>query len=67
MFGGLFESIRDGFRHRFGRRVSADDYQAIDDEERDALDQHNESEARIVGRTLGEPNELRAFGKGRPR
>lgn len=67
MFSGLFNSIRDSFRHRFGQQESKDEYQATVDEERAALGRHNDSEARVVGRTMGEPNELRAFGKGRPR
>jgi hypothetical protein len=67
MFGGFFESLRDSFRHRFGRREAVDEYRATADEERAALGRHNDAEARIVGRTLGESNELRAFGKGRPR
>ena len=67
MLSGFFESIRDSFRHRFGRQADTDDYRATADEERAALGRHNDAEARIVGRTMGEPNEIRAFGKGRPR
>lgn len=67
MFNDLFASIRDGFRHRFGPQAQGDDYQMTDHEEREALRRHNDAEARIVGRTMGEPSELRAYGKGRPR
>lgn len=67
MLSALFESIRDSFRYRFGRREQTDDHQATADEERAALGRHNDAEARVVGRTLGSPNEIRSFGKGRPR
>ena len=67
MLSALFESIRDSLRYRFARQGQTNDYRATADEERTALDGHNDAEARVVGRTLGSPNEIRSFGKGRPR
>ena len=67
MLSGFFESIRDSFRHRFGKQAHIDEYEAVADEERAALERHNNAEARVVGRTMGDPEAIRAFGKGRPR
>jgi len=67
----LFDSILDGIRHRFGSAPSPEDgigdYHPTDKESRDLLDRHNDAEARVVGRTMGYPDGIRAFGKGRPR
>lgn len=67
MFGGLFASIRDSLRHRFGRQAAVEEYRASEAEEAEARGRHDDAEAGMIGRTLGEPTELRAFGKGRPR
>jgi hypothetical protein len=66
MLRNLFTAITDGFRYRFGRQSHAGDDQ-LTNEQREALAQHNDAEARVVGRTMGDPNSVRAFGKGRPR
>lgn len=66
MFKDLFESIRDSFRYRFGRRAGAE-HTATDEETREALRHHNDAEARVAGRTMGEPDGIRAYGKGSPR
>lgn len=71
MFKGFFDSIQDVWRHRFGRPgaeradTTADDSNPT--EERDALQRHNEAEARMVSHTMADPNGIRAFGKGGPR
>jgi len=70
MYNGLFASIIDSLRHRFGStspQGDTPDYQPTRGEERAALARHNDAEANIVGRTLGDPDGIRAFGKGRPR
>lgn len=67
MLSELFESLRDSFRHRFGRQAQTEEYQPTADEERASLGRHNDAEARVVGRTMGSLNEIRSFGKGRPR
>ncbi len=71
MYNGLFASIIDSLRHRFGTasqpQGNTPDYQPTHDEERAALAHHNDAEANIVGRTLADPAGIRAFGKGRPR
>jgi hypothetical protein len=71
MPSGLFTLVIDSLRHRFGPSSSPDretpDYQPTHDEERAALARHDAAEANIVGRTLGDPAGIRAFGKGRPR
>ena len=66
MFKGLYDTIMDSLRHRFGRQSHMGDDGATV-EQREALAQHNDAEARVVGRTMGDPNSVRAFGKGRPR
>ncbi len=56
--------------HRFGTaspQGDTPDYQPTRGEEHAALARHNDAEANIVGRTLGDPDGIRAFGKGRPR
>ncbi len=71
MYNGPFAAIIDSLRGRFGTasqpQGDTPDYQPTRDEERAALARHNDAEANIVGRTLGEPAGIRAFGKGRPR
>lgn len=66
MFKDFFESVGESLRHRFGRR-HADDGGTTSQDESEALRQHNDTEARVTGRTMGDPKSVRAFGKGRPR
>jgi hypothetical protein len=66
MLKDFFESVRDGLRHRFGRRHT-DTAEKPNEDEFEALRRHNDAEARVTGRTIGDPNSVRAFGKGRPR
>ncbi len=61
----FFESVRDSLRQRFGRRHTDDREMTV--EESEALRQYNDAEARVTGHTMGDPNAVRAFGKGRPR
>jgi hypothetical protein len=65
MLKDFFASVRDGLRHRFGRQHTGE--REMTNDEAEALRQYNDAEARGTGRTMGDPNSVRAFRKGRPR
>ncbi|CAA9575655.1 MAG: hypothetical protein AVDCRST_MAG18-2507 [uncultured Thermomicrobiales bacterium] len=71
MLRGLLDSIHDVWRYRFGRPGTERTDATVNDsalaDERDALQRHNEAEARMVSHTMADPNGIRAFGKGEPR
>ena len=72
MGSGIVASILDSLRHRFGpasRPPPGDtpDHQPTRDEARADRARHTDAEARLVGRTMADPTDIRAFGRGRRR
>jgi hypothetical protein len=63
MFGDFVASLRDLWRHRFGS-ISNRHTDTTDHEDTFDARRSNEAEARVVGRTMGEPNGIRAWSKG---